>query len=535
MIQESDAPRIAAEVRTRMVAQRVAQAKAQGKPLEHVLNETIFHEKRRLARARGADDDKKFYKQLAQQLPRASEAQLQRMLSSVVSRYIDEISGHFDPRIYQLATRVLPMGTGALLNAMSARKLLINGTLPSFDKRILIDGDIASVHRLAERGTVLFVPTHSSNLDSIIMGLGLYQLDLPPATYGAGLNLFRHRLIGFFMRNLGAYTVDRLKTDPLYKDTLKEYSTVILEFGRHQLFFPGGTRGRSGRVEHRLKKGLLGTALEAYTHNLRRGRDKRMYIVPVTINYPLVLEAATLIDDYLQESGRARYIIEDDEFSQVERWAAYGRGLFRLDMYIYLRFGSAYDPFGNPVTPTGESLDPHGRIIDPSGYVRRGGEVVADAARDAEYTRMLAGRIVESYRINNIACATHVVSFALFHYFWQKLKTPDIYRFLRLVGEDVSLPEEEFLQVLDKLLHELRTRADAGEIRLEHILRNARSEDILRYALGPLGFYHTTPVVRQEDGRIIVGDANLLFYYRNRLEGYGLLGEPNLLETHQHA
>lgn len=535
MIQESDAPRIAAEVRARMVAARVAQARAQDRPIEHVLNETIFHEKRRLARVRGADDDKKFYRQLAAQLPRASEAQLTRMLSTVVERYVSEIEGHFDPRIYQLATRVLPLGTGALLNAMSARKVLINGTLPSFDKRILIDGDISSVHRLAERGTVLFVPTHSSNLDSIIIGSGLYQLDLPPATYGAGLNLFRHRVIGFFMRNLGAYTVDRLKTDPLYKDTLKEYSTAILEFGRHQLFFPGGTRGRSGMLEHHLKKGLLGTALQAYANNLQRGKDRRMYIVPVTINYPLVLEASTLIDDYLQESGRARYIIEDDEFSQIERWAAYGRGLFRLDMYIYLRFGSAFDPFGNPVTPTGESLDPHGRIIDPSGYLRRDGEVVQDGARDAEYTRMLAQRIVASYKINNIACATHVVSFALFHYFWQRMQTSDVYRFLRRIGEDVSVSEEDFFPVLEALLVELRQRADRGELRLEHILRNARAEDILRYALAPLAFYHTTPVVRQEDGRLYVGDANLLFYYRNRLEGYGLLGEPNLLDARHQA
>lgn len=533
MIQESDAPRIAAEVTSRMVAARLAQARAGGRPIEHVLNETMFHERRRLARARGVEEDKKFYKQLAAQLPRASEAQLTRMLSSVVERYVSEIEGHFDPRIYQLATRVLPMGTGALLNAMSARKVMINGTMPSFDKRILIDGDISSVHRLAERGTVLFVPTHSSNLDSIIMGSGLYQLGLPPATYGAGLNLFQHRLIGFFMRNLGAYTVDRLKTDPLYKNTLKEYSTVILEFGRHQLFFPGGTRGRSGMLEGHLKKGLLGTALQAYANNVQRGKDRRMYIVPVTINYPLVLEASTLIDDYLQESGRARYIIEDDEFSKVERWAAYGRGLFRLDMYIYLRFGSAYDPFGNPVTPTGESLDPHGRIIDPSGYLRRGGEVVQDGARDAEYTRMLASKIVDSYQINNIACATHVVSFALFHHFWQTLSPQDVYRFLRRIGEYMSVSKEDFLPVLERLLRELRARSSRGEIRLEHIVRNASAEDILHYAMAPLAFYHTTPVVKQADGRLFVGDANLLFYYRNRLEGYGLLGEPNLLETHQ--
>lgn len=534
MIQESDAPKIAAEVRARVVEERLQAALAGGAPIEQVLNETLFHEKRRLARKSDAEDERSFYSEIAHKLPRSSDAELRRMLSSVVARYIREIEGHFDPRIYQLATRVLPVGIGALLNAMSARRFLIDGSLPSFDKRILLEGHIEPLYRLCERGTVLYVPTHSSNLDSIILGSGLKQLGLPPATYGAGLNLFDHRIIGFFMQNLGAYTVDRLKTDPLYRDTLKTYSTVILEYGRHQLFFPGGTRGRSGAVETYLKKGLLGTALAAYGRQLQRGRDRRLYIVPVTVNYPLVLEASTLIDDYLQDEGRARYIIGDDEFSQIERWAAYGRGLFRLDMHIHLRFGAALDPFGNAVSPTGDSLDPSGRVIEPAGYLQQQGRVSSDHARDDEYTRMLAKNIVASYKINNVACATHAVAFALFHTAWKRLDARDIYRFLRRVSDSTSVPVDDFLVTFNRLLDDLRTLATAGKIQLEAILETGTAEDILRYAQGPLAAYHTRPVVSRQGDRLEVGDANLLFYYRNRLEGYGLLGEqPVLRQRHE--
>ena len=39
----------------------------------------------------------------------------------------------------------------------------------------------------------------------------LFRLGLPPYTYGAGLNLFSNKMIGFFMHNLGAYKVDRRK------------------------------------------------------------------------------------------------------------------------------------------------------------------------------------------------------------------------------------------------------------------------------------------------------------------------------------
>ena len=51
------------------------------------------------------------------------------------------------------------------------------------------------------------------------------------------------------MHNLGAYTVDRRKRDPLYKRVLKEYATMTLELGYDYLFFPGGSRSRSGAIE----------------------------------------------------------------------------------------------------------------------------------------------------------------------------------------------------------------------------------------------------------------------------------------------
>lgn len=535
MIRESDAPRIAAEVRARVVEQRVRSARGGGRPMEEVLNETLFHERRRLARAPDREEERQFYQRIASNLPRASEAELLRMLSSVVARYVREIEGHFDPKIYSLATRVLPVGIAGLLNGFSPRTFVKRGTLPSFDNQIQVEGRLDTLRHLNERGTVLYVPTHSSNLDSIILGSGLHQLGLPPATYGAGLNLFENRIVGYFMQNLGAYTVDRLKTDPLYRDTLKDYSTVILEYGRHQLFFPGGTRCRSGALETYLKKGLLGTALSAYAHQLKRGRDRRLYIVPVTVNYPLVLEASTLIDDYLQHSGQSRYIIVDDEFSQLDRWAAYGRGLLRLNMQIHLRFGAPLDPFGNDVTDDGDSLDPSGRVIDPSGYLKLAGKVRDDAARDAEYTRMLARRIITSYKENNVVCATHVVAFALFHALYRREQPRDLYRFLRALGPDVSMRIEDFLPTLRTLLREVEELAFAEKIHRADAIVGVSAEDILEQAVKMLATYHTRPVVVRVGDRLAVEDANLLFYYRNRLEYYGFLGEKTMLnERHEH-
>src|SRR5690606_3164405 len=164
--------------------------------------------------------------------------------------------------------------------------------------------------------------------------------------------------ISFFMHNLGAYRVDRRLKFALYKDVLKEYSTVLLERGFHSLFFPGGTRNRSNRVEDHLKLGLLGTGLAAYRNSLRAGApSRRIYVVPATINYRLVLEAETLIEDYLEETGRSRYIIEDDEFSRLGRILEFVRKILVHEGAVVMRLGRPLDPFGNTVDDRGESLD----------------------------------------------------------------------------------------------------------------------------------------------------------------------------------
>src|SRR5262249_13430344 len=151
---------------------------------------------------------------------------------------------------------------------------------------------------------------------------------------------------------------------------LKTYSCVLLERGYHSIFFPGGTRSRSGGVERRLKLGLVGSAVEAYARTVMAGRERRVFFVPVTINFLIALEAETLIADYLSESGKGRFIIDDDESTRLDRMLAFARKLFDMDGAIVIRFSEPMDPFGNRVDDQGDSYDRRGRRIDPASYVR---------------------------------------------------------------------------------------------------------------------------------------------------------------------
>jgi glycerol-3-phosphate O-acyltransferase len=511
-----------------------ATSAADPRPLSEVINETLYHERRRLLRAKDderARDDRAFHARVRHELPHATIGRQRALVREIVERYVGEIAGNFDPRVYGFATKILPYGLSGLMQGFSPRSILneLRGA-SRLDDHLLLEGEVKGLQKLAKLGTVILVPTHSSNLDSPLIGYAIYRMGLPPFVYGAGINLFTNPLTSFFMHNLGAYTVDRSKTDPLYRDTLKDYATVSLELGQHNLFFPGGTRSRSGEIETRIKLGLVGAGLTAFRNNVLRGEEPRarIFIVPCTISYPLVLEAASLVRDFLEETGKAEYIALPDEFSRIQRWIDFLRGLAALDLRVHVRIGSALDPFGDDVDTDGISHDARGRAVDPKRYLLRDGRVVEDVARDAEYTRMLGGRITAAYRRDNVALPTTVFAFALLELLRRDLAQPDMFRLLRRIGPETPIELTRVEAEVEKLVAELRTLEHDGKIRLSDELRTTDGHDIVSRGLRGLRTYHTTPIAVQRGSQIIVQDADLLFYYRKRLEGYGLLGASRL-------
>jgi glycerol-3-phosphate O-acyltransferase len=336
--------------------------------------------------------------------------------------------------------------------------------------------------------------------------------------------------MGFFMRNLGAYTVDRTKTDPLYRDTLKEYVTVLLEHGQHNLFFPGGTRSRSGALESHLKLGLLGTTATAFRNALvARSAQPRIFVVPCTITYPLVLEAATLVEDYLRAEGGAHYIDARDESDHPRRWFDFLAGLTKLDHRVYVTIGRPLDVIGNEVDERGTSHDPHGKPLDPSRYFLVNGKVEADDARDKAYTRLLASSLVSAYRRDNLALPTSATAFVVLALLRKERREPDLFRFLRGVSPDASVSVDSVIRELGRLMGEIRKLTADSSIRSSETLGGSPPDAVLAESLRTFATYHPTKVIERRADRLVVGDVNLLFYYGNRLSGYALLGEPSLL------
>ena len=508
------------------ITHRVASRLAHGE-LDILLNETVFVEEKRLRRS--TDPEERAYlamlRDVRRRLAKASQRDLEQLLRQIVEHYAQEIHGHFDATTYGSATRVLPKGLALLLKRQKPWQLLQQGMKGlTLADRIVTSGGITTVDRLVERGTVVLVPTHVSNLDSPVIGFALHANNLPPMIYGAGINLFGNWMLSYFMDHLGAYKVDRAKKHQLYKECLKEYSQYSIERRWHSLFFPGGTRSRSGTIEAKLKKGLMGTGLAAYQENLRQNREHpRVYFVPCTINYRLVLEAETLIEDHLADEGKARYIITDDEFSRPDKVLGFVRKMMAMDSAVEVRFGRALDPFGNFVDADGDSLDPQGRAFDPVGYVSPGGAVVADDQRDRNYTARLAEQIAASFFRDTVLFATNVFCAAMHRRLEQVRPGLDLYRRLLLGQEDRTFDALDVDAEVEHLLAALRALRDAGQVRLSRPLAVGTAKDLRHAAIKQLGMVHSEPPIRDAgDGSLVLEDPKLALYYANRLVGYDL-------------
>lgn len=490
-----------------------------------LLAEAVYLERRRFAAGDApAEGEGESIEALARALHHGRSDQEQAALS-LVEQYTGEVHNRFSPRTYNFATTILP-GTLTRLFTFTERPSHWVGGDFDPNSRIKVSGPLDTLRELAKTHTFIVAPTHVSNMDSPLIGYALYEAGLPPVVYGAGLNLFENPLMAFFMSRLGAYTVDRRKKHTLYKDVLKDYSIEVLSRRCHSLFFPGGTRSRSGKIETKLKKGLLGTGLSAWQEGLIAGRpNPEILVVPCVLSCSLVLEAETLIEESLKEEGRQRYIISDDEFSDSRAVASFMRKVLNLDAAVHVRFSAPMDVFGNPVDAQGHSLDARGERIDRVGYVSEpDGRIVRDEQRDHVYTAGLASAIERAYLRDNTALSTHVTAFAAWNLLRAGHPRLDIYQTALLGPGERSLKRADLLAAMERTIHGLRQREQAGKLRTS--LPAGSASEVLYEATARFASFHNRRAVELRGDEGVTVDPKLALYYSNRLVGYGL--EPEV-------
>jgi glycerol-3-phosphate O-acyltransferase len=132
----------------------------------------------------------------------------------------------------------------------------------------------------------VYLPTHRSHVDYLIMSYVFYAHDLALPHIAAGDNLMLP-LIGLIFRTAGAFFLGRgrFAGDPTYAALFNEYVTHLLSEGHSLEFFAEGGRNRIGK----LRKPKLGM-LALMAAGVASGRISDCNIVPVCISYDRVVE-----------------------------------------------------------------------------------------------------------------------------------------------------------------------------------------------------------------------------------------------------
>ena len=203
-----------------------------------------------------------------------------------------------------------------------------------------IDYDESQIERLraaTERHPGIFLWSHRSNLDTLVLAAAMQELGLPPAHLFAGVNM-AFGPMGAIMRRAGVIFIRRSTgDDPLYKYVLREYVGYVLEKRFNLSWSIEGTRSRTGKMlPPRL--GLLSYAADAYLE----GRVDDILLLPVSITF--------------------------DQLHEIAEYAEYARGAPKKPegfgwLYGFIKaqgarhYGKVYVRFGEPV-PLSSSLGP---------------------------------------------------------------------------------------------------------------------------------------------------------------------------------
>ncbi len=505
------------------------------KDLPDLLVKTIYQERIRIKESPWKVDppnERSFWNRISKKLIKKSldrddpeaKAVSEEILQKIIHRYSEEIVGTFQISTFKFAQRFLTAFFNRLFNALVGKSLraMFRGRRNLYE-RLNVVGDVETVRELFKHGTVVVVPTHSSNLDSILVGYAMDQImGMPSFSYGAGLNLYNFGPAAYYMNRLGAYRVDRRKKNPIYLETLKTMSRLSIQRGVNSLFFPGGTRSRSGELEDDLKLGLLGTAVEAQRAMAMENSEKKVFLVPMVICYNSVLEAPFLIEQHLKITGKENYIRLKDEGTSVRAWFRFIWRFFSTSSDITLSVGKPMDVLGNFVDANGRSFDKHYNEIDVREYFFSKNEVNEDRQREEEYTKILASRIVERYQAENVVFCSHLVAYTVFKMLLRENPKLDIFGILRLPPEEYVFPRKAIKDLIEQIQQRLFGLEKEGKIRLDPEIHGS-AEEIVKSGVWNLGIFHTVkPIKLTKEGDLYATNFQVLYFYHNRLNSYNL-------------
>jgi glycerol-3-phosphate O-acyltransferase len=204
-------------------------------------------------------------------------------------------------------------------------------------------GRVGEIAQLGRDHPLVFLPSHRSNLDRLVLQFTLWENDLPPNHTAGGINM-NFFPIGPLIRRTGVFFIRRsFKDNELYKFVVKTYIDYLIEKRLPLEWYMEGGRSRTGKLRPP-RFGMLSWVVDSY----RRGMADDIYLLPISIAYDHIQD----VDAYAAEaSGQEK---EKESFA----WA------LKVIRSLRRRHGDIHIDFGEPISVAKELQG-----TEPSGDV----------------------------------------------------------------------------------------------------------------------------------------------------------------------
>ena len=268
--------------------------------------------------------------QLAERTGQRAEA-----IARLSARYIREIAATHSTFVIDLMAALI-------------RVLYTQG----YQRRIYYDRqELRRLYELGQEHPLVFLPSHKSNLDHLVLMYVLYENGLPPNHTAGGINM-NFLPVGPIIRRAGVFFIRRsFKDNEPYKFVLKRYLDFLLSKRFPLEWFIEGGRSRSGKLRPP-KYGMLAYVVDSY----RRGSCDDVVLIPVSIAYDQIQDIGAYTTE--QQGGEK----ERESFSWMVRAI---RTLRRRYGRIHLRLGEPVSVAGSlPQYRPGVEGDPDARSLE---------------------------------------------------------------------------------------------------------------------------------------------------------------------------
>ena len=198
-----------------------------------------------------------------------------------------------------------------------------------YDEALRYDPDhLRDIEAAVQRHPVVFLPSHKSNLDHLVLQYALHENGLPPNHTAGGINM-NFFPVGPLVRRSGVFFIRRsFRDDKIYKLVLRHYVDYLIKKRFSLEWYIEGGRSRSGKLlpPH---FGMLAYVVDAY----RRGKSEDVALIPTSLAYDQISD----VGSYSAEQGGA------EKRRESFGWFV---GVVRS---LRKRYGNIHIRFGEPI------------------------------------------------------------------------------------------------------------------------------------------------------------------------------------------